>query len=189
MFLNTFSIFVIANCAILTIAYPEPQYAKTQNLPTVSDEYVEEEIHKVYEQDAEEGRPGRYLVNIAYPTGDEDDLTAVEDYRHRRSLPSLQHLRPLKIYVNRIPYSTYQERVESKARPRRSLQPGAPVYGGGRSEDRNHGVSIDRSDGRNTRVTVDSQHKGDRVDVDGQWSKVVRGPGKSKPEWRVGVKW
>lgn len=164
---NKSLILALASYCVLAIAFPSPQNARTLKLPAINDENLEEEIHKVYEQDAEEGSPGRYLVNVAYTTADEDDLTAAEDDRQARSA----------------------EIFESEVREKRSLQPGAPVYGGGQEQVRNHGVDIDRDDGKNTRVRVHSQHKGEKFDVDGEWSKVVRGPGKAKPNWRVGVKW
>lgn len=169
--LNNVVIVAFASCFIRTAAFPSAQNPRTLRLPALNDENVEEEIRKVYEQDAEEDRPGRYLVNIAYPTIDDDDVIPAEDDRQTRSV------------------EFFEVDPEDDVREKRSLQPGAPVYGGGQEQERNHGVNIDRDDGRNTRVSIHSQHKGDKVDVDGQWSKVVRGPGKAKPNWHVGVKW
>lgn len=163
--------FALASCFALSVAFPSPQNARALTLPVINDENVEEEIHKVYEQDAEEGSPRRYLVNMAYPTAGEDDLTAAEENRQVRSA------------------ELFESDFEDDVRVKRSLQPGAPVYGGGQSQDRNHGVDIDRDDGRNTRVRVHSQHKGEKFDVNGEWSKVVRGPEKAKPNYHIGVKW
>lgn len=133
-----------------------------------------------------------YLQDQYQAFEDLEEQPAEEDVH--RSRRSIQEIIP---EYSQDQYQAFEELEEQPAedevyRVRRSFQPGAPDYGsiarGGGQRDRPFGVDVQR-EGQNTRVTANAQHKGDRVDVDGQWSKVVRGPGKSKPEWRVGVRW
>lgn len=74
------------------------------------------------------------------------------------------------------------------ARQKRSFQPRAPDYGRIAVGERNWGADVIR-EGPDTRVEVNAKRRGEKVDVEGQWSKVVSGPGKAKPNWRVGIRW
>ena len=71
-------------------------------------------------------------------------------------------------------------------RERRSLQPGAPSFPmpGGQLPSSVSG-NVEKQ-GRNTIATIGAEHKTDRYDVRGTWTKVVDGPGRSKPNFRIG---
>nr|BAB40436.1 coleoptericin A [Trypoxylus dichotomus] len=71
-------------------------------------------------------------------------------------------------------------------RERRSLQPGAPNFPLPGSQLPTSITSNVERQGPNTAATINAQHKTDRYDVGATWSKVIRGPGKSKPNWSVG---
>ncbi|GJQ66714.1 hypothetical protein Trydic_g4661 [Trypoxylus dichotomus] len=71
-------------------------------------------------------------------------------------------------------------------RERRSLQPGAPNFPMPGSQLPTSITSNVEQQGPNTAATINAQHKTDRYDVGATWSKVIRGPGKSKPNWSVG---
>lgn len=74
----------------------------------------------------------------------------------------------------------------SYIRDRRSLQPGAPNFPMPGANLPSSVTGNIEKQGRNTIATINAQHKTDRYDVGGTWSKVVRGPAKSKPNFSVG---
>nr|O76145.1 RecName: Full=Rhinocerosin; Flags: Precursor [Oryctes rhinoceros]QGX74966.1 rhinocerosin [Oryctes rhinoceros]BAA31506.1 rhinocerosin [Oryctes rhinoceros] len=71
-------------------------------------------------------------------------------------------------------------------RTRRSLQPGAPNFPMPGSQLPTSITSNIEKQGPNTAATINAQHKTDRYDVGATWSKVIRGPGRSKPNWSIG---
>ncbi|KAI4469199.1 coleoptericin [Holotrichia oblita] len=78
------------------------------------------------------------------------------------------------------------EHPGSYIRYRRSLQPGAPNFPiPGSNLPSSVSGNIEKQ-GQNTIATINAQHKTDKYDVGGTWSKVVRGPGRSKPNFSVG---
>ncbi|KAI7815323.1 coleoptericin [Rhyzopertha dominica] len=168
--------FIIALMAVITVSNVYP-YRNTLPLLAMNNRDIEDQIHQVSDSDAEEGR-GRFLVNYGLPDVEEED-------REKRSVVP-QELEQADSYF--LP----PQADEFLVRHKRSWQPGAPDYSKvgnqGSNSNRNHGVDIQRENG-NTKVSVNTQHKGDGYEVNGQWSKVVRGPQKSKPEWHVGVNW
>lgn len=153
------------------------------------DDQAEEGVHRE-RRSLQEAIP-EYFQEQERAFEDLEEQPAEEDaHRQRRSLLEVVrgHFQGQEQAFEDLEEQPAEEEVHRK---RRSLQPGAPDYGsiarGGGQRDRPYGLDVQR-EGQNTRVTANAQHKGEHVDVDGQWSKVVRGPGKSKPEWRVGVR-
>nr|QTE04364.1 coleoptericin [Lasioderma serricorne] len=82
-------------------------------------------------------------------------------------------------------------------RQKRSWAPGGPDYSQiardqaarEAERNRNHGVNVDRDDRGNTRVSGHTRHQGDGYEVNAEASRVIRGPDRGKPNWRVGVQW
>lgn len=130
-------------------------------------------IEQAYIEDAEEARH-RILVQRPIP-----DIYPIEVVREDDA-----------VFEGSEPHRHRRSTDEEVLRERRSLQPGAPDYGVGQQQqqDRNWGADV-RRDGPNTKVIVNGKHSGGGYDVDGEWSKVIRGPGKAKPDWRIGVRW
>lgn len=138
---------------------------------TVPDVYPFEVVHQANEMDLQ-------AVTMPYRTIRGSDANLEEDPRVR----FIQSYLPVTVDVEEV------EDFEKKGRTKRSFQPGAPTYGVGGGQDKNWGADV-RRDGPDTKVIVNGKHKGNGYDVEGQWSKVVRGPGKAKPDWRIGVRW
>lgn len=131
--------------------------------------FDESQVRQAYMEDAEETRPRTLFVDT-YPREVVEEANEMD--------------------LDVVPLATISD-DEATGRGKRSLQPGAPDYGvggGAGGQDRNWGTDV-RRDGPNTRVSIDGKHKGEGYDVEGQWSKVIRGPGKAKPDWHVGVRW
>lgn len=147
----------------------------------------ETQVRQVYVEDAEEATPPKIFIVPSipdvYPT-EVAEVDLLKHYHEDEEQPQERHIRSIDLAIE-----TTDEGME---RVKRSLQPGAPNYGvgGGGQENQNRDWGADvRKDGPNTKVVIDGKHRGGGYDVEGQWSKVVRGPGKSKPDWRIGVKW
>lgn len=139
--------------------------------------FDETQVRQAYMEDAEEAKPNVVFASAIPDTYPREVVEAANEM-DLEIIPSMTA-------VNDEEAQDF-EMVESRGK--RSLQPGAPNYGVGGGEDKNWGADV-RRDGPNTRVSVDGKHKGQGYDVEGQWSKVIRGPGKAKPDWRVGVRW
>lgn len=173
----------------------------------------ESQVHQAYIEDAQEARP----IPDVYPTEiveEANEMDAEDSSRNNREveggseprrieefvlIPNFEdevHSRPARSIleedfgevekVHFTPEETNSD-FEELIREKRSWQPGAPDFGV-KQQDRNWGADVQR-EGPNTKVSVNGKHRGDGYDVEGQWSKVVRGPGKAKPDWRIGVKW
>ncbi|KAI4469277.1 coleoptericin [Holotrichia oblita] len=90
------------------------------------------------------------------------------------------------ITIEHTPDDIEIEEPESHIRSRRSFQPGAPSFPMPGSNLPTSITSNVEKQGDNTITTLNAQHKTDRYDVGATWSKVVRGPAKSKPNWSIG---
>ncbi|KAI4469201.1 coleoptericin [Holotrichia oblita] len=90
------------------------------------------------------------------------------------------------IIIEHTPDDIEIEEPESHIRSRRSFQPGAPSFPMPGSNLPTSITSNVEKQGDNTITTLNAQHKTDRYDVGATWSKVVRGPAKSKPNWSIG---
>lgn len=154
--------------------------------------FVEDEDEEIQEDAA-----ARYVRSLV------DGLTEEEEEAYPRQVRSVQEEARVLRSVRSIPevfieaeeiFSTpvgsmqYEDGFGNLEREKRSLQPGAPDFGVGGQQNRDWGADV-RREGPNTKVSIDGKHRGQGYDVEGQWSKVVRGPGKAKPDWHVGVRW
>lgn len=143
----------------------------------------EVQVNQAYVGDAEEARP-KVLFGLPIPYISSSDEENPRSYRLiREDGAHIEEEENPLMYVK-----DGEEDFEVVERTKRSLQPGAPDYGVGGGQDKNWGADV-RRDGPNTKVSVEGKHSRGGYDVEGQWSKVVRGPGKAKPDWRIGVKW
>ncbi|XP_071053633.1 acaloleptin A-like [Onthophagus taurus] len=100
-----------------------------------------------------------------------------------------------------IPEDQYQEYIivghyephelvdlDQQARHRRSFAPGGTQIGGSTESPYpwSVGGNVDRV-GQDTVAKINAGHKTDQTQITGTWSKVVRGPHKSKPNWSIGA--
>lgn len=137
--------------------------------------FDETHVRQAYMEDAEEATPKILFVAPIPDTYPREFVEEIAPMNEGESHPAVDD----------------DEAQQVTGRGKRSLQPGAPDYGvggGAGGQDRNWGTDV-RKDGPNTRVSIDGKHKGEGYDVEGRWSKVIRGPGKAKPDWHVGVRW
>lgn len=109
-----------------------------------------------------------------------------EDYYNPQYHPEDPFLEDRVVLVEDTTDEIEIEQPAIYIRARRSLQPGAPNFPMPGSNLPTSITSNVEKQGDNTITTLNAQHKTDRYDVGATWSKVVRGPAKSKPNWSIG---
>nr|XP_022903963.1 rhinocerosin-like [Onthophagus taurus] len=78
--------------------------------------------------------------------------------------------------------------VDHHVRNKRSFAPGGTQIGGSTESPYpwSVGGGVDRV-GKDTVASINAGHKTDQTKITGAWSKVIRGPNRSKPNWSIGV--